>query len=116
MYGRFLMTLLILCGLCLLSLVVFWLGVSQAHDWYTGSRNPVTGSSCCGRNDCVPIPDGDVRYEGGVIWFRYPYDGEWYSIPMDQTLPSRDMHSHGCVWGRGTEGGPKVCFFSGGAT
>lgn len=84
------------------------------HDFYSGSRNPVTGSSCCGKSDCVPIPPGDVKYGNGSITFRYPLDGQYYTIPLNQTLPSPDGQNHGCVWGRNHEGGPKLCFFVGG--
>jgi len=87
---------------------------ASAHDWYSGSRNPVTGHSCCGTSDCVPLTPGAVRYEGGRIYFLYPLDGLEYSIPVDQALPSPDGKNHGCVWGKGLEGGPKLCFFVGG--
>lgn len=87
---------------------------ANAHDWYSGSRNPVTGHSCCGVSDCVPLSPGAVRYESGNIIFLYPLDGREYSIPVDQALPSPDGKNHGCVWGKGLEGGPKLCFFVGG--
>lgn len=29
---------------------------AQAHDWYTYRTDPVTGSRCCGGNDCKPVP------------------------------------------------------------
>lgn len=89
---------------------------SSAHEWYSNKRNPVTGSSCCGRADCVPIQPGDVRYGNGAITFLYPLDGKEYTIPLDQTLPSPDGQNHGCVWGKTAEGGPKLCFFVGGGT
>ena len=116
MEGRFRVTLLILCALSILCLFVAFTGTARSHDWYSGSRNPVTGSSCCGKADCVVIPPGDVRYDGGEIFFRYPLDGRLYSLPMDQVLPSRDWNSHGCVWGCTSEGGCRICFFAGGGT
>lgn len=117
MQGRFLVTFWILWALCLMCLlVVFHVKPARSHEFYTGSRNPVTGASCCGKADCVPIQPGDVRYSAGSITFLYPLDGREYTIPMDQVLPSPDGQNHGCVWGKTAEGGPKLCFFVGGGT
>lgn len=101
-------------GLVAVSLSVTLVLPAMAHDWYTNQRNPVTGSSCCGKADCVPIPPGDIKLRNGMVQFLYPLDGKWYEIPLDQVLPSRDSQNHGCVWGKTMEGGPKLCFFAGG--
>lgn len=88
---------------------------AQAHEWYSNQRNPVTGASCCGKADCVPIPQGDVTYHKNGITFRYPLDGNHYTIPLDQVLPSQDHQNHACVWGKNQIGeGPRLCFFAGG--
>jgi hypothetical protein len=33
-----------------------------AHDWYTGLVDPVTGYSCCGGQDCRPVPREGIRF------------------------------------------------------
>lgn len=67
-----------------------------AHDFYTGKVNRV-GESCCGLNDCAPIPNSDVRLvrEGYAVKFG---DGEAI-IPDRDTLQSPDGRFHKCVWG-----------------
>jgi hypothetical protein len=105
-------------------LLIVWAFVSVdlvagawAHDWYTGQRNPVTGASCCGTNDCVPLEPGDLKVEGSDYVFRYPLNGKSYRIPMNQALPSRDSRVHACVWGDySNEAPPKLCIFVGGGT
>ena len=29
---------------------------ADAHDWFSGTNDSVTGLSCCGGSDCAPIP------------------------------------------------------------
>ena len=41
-----------------------------AHDWYTGTNDPVTGFRCCGATDCAPIPDIDVKENAGRLTIR----------------------------------------------
>ena len=98
------------------------LGAGQvtAHSWYSGTVNPVTKMSCCGKVDCVPIKPGNLKVEGKNFVFVYPRDGKTYSIPVDQALPSQDFNTHVCVWHqtvgeyRAKNRHARVCIFIGG--
>lgn len=105
-------------GLVLMLMV----GQASAHEWYSGQRNPATGWSCCGGNDCARIEESSVeRGESNGV------DGYFVDIPIlaghaveaslatstvrafipaDQALPSRDGDYHACYWNNAPR-----CFF-----
>lgn len=71
-------------------------GPALAHDFYTGKFNRM-GESCCGLNDCEPIPNTDVRIVKSGYAVRFG-EGE-VVIPFGQELNSPDGRFHKCVWG-----------------
>jgi hypothetical protein len=77
------------------------LGPAEAHDWYSGIRNPATGVGCCGGRDCMPI---DISR---VIETRdhFIVDGKW-RFNKDEAMPAQDGQYHACIWG-----GKPRCFF-----
>lgn len=34
---------------------------ASAHDWYSGTRNPATGSLCCNQSDCRSVAASEVE-------------------------------------------------------
>src|SRR5258708_18915133 len=71
-----------LVGACIVSLCT---SSALAHDWYTGLIDPVTGSSCCGGQDCHPVPRENIRVaeNGGIELFL-----GWGGRPLD---PQRSL-------------------------
>lgn len=50
----------------------------HAHDWYTGTRDPVTQSGCCGGHDCAAVPlDAD--------WIRPVAEGLRVVMTLEQS-------------------------------
>ena len=41
-----------------------------AHDWYSGTRDPVTGGSCCGVADCAILRVEPGMLEGEADGYR----------------------------------------------
>ena len=94
-----------------LLLILALSGTAEAHDWYTGTRNPVTGTSCCGGQDCRGFPEELVRVvEGGYL--VSPPGREPEFVPYDEALPSRDGLYHRCEYLSGPHKGERRCFFS----
>jgi hypothetical protein len=89
----------ILACLLLLASSVAW-----AHDFYTGAKNGI-GESCCGMNDCFPIPNEEVRLtpRGYAVLFN----GAFVDVPRSHVLHSPDGRFHKCVWG-----GEVKCFYA----
>jgi hypothetical protein len=80
-------------------LVIFFAGLAQAHDWYTGTRNPVTHIGCCGVQDCKPvsIETGEiVELENEFVVYKY---GREFHFPKKEAMPSQDGQYHACMWG-----------------
>ena len=79
----------IIVGLCTSS--------AAAHDWYTNLVDPVTGYSCCGGQDCRPVPREDVRLgqDGDLELFL---DGKWRHVDPRRILKisSPDSRVHAC--------------------
>lgn len=63
----FYITMSILATLLLVCLFAIGAIISQAnaHDWFTGTHDPVTQFGCCGGNDCKEVPDDMMA--AGVI-------------------------------------------------
>ena len=68
-----------------------------AHDWYTGLVDPVTGYSCCGGQDCRPVPREGIRFaeNGDMELFL---DGAWRHVDPQKILKisSPDSRVHAC--------------------
>jgi hypothetical protein len=87
---------------------------AAVHDWFTGSRDPVRGHSCCGVSDCFELDPEDVQPTGdGGFRFRHPHTGNvWHTIAANRVQPSRTGRYAGCVWGGNSEAGWKTCGFA----
>lgn len=60
---------------------------AQAHDWYTGIHDPVTGGSCCGGSDCGPVPlDAD--------WVQPTATGYHVKMTMEETRTINPNSNH----------------------
>lgn len=77
----------------LVSMTLFYLTafctIANSHEWYMDKRNPVTHYGCCDGEDCKVITEDMWWQEGKDIKVRW-FDGEVYSIPANQALPSED--------------------------
>jgi hypothetical protein len=84
----------VLAGACIISLCT---SSAFAHDWYTGLVDPVTGSSCCGGQDCRPVPRENIRFgeNGDMELFL---DGGWRHVDPRKILKisSPDSRVHAC--------------------
>jgi hypothetical protein len=125
--------LLWMIGGCIaILLVMAYLGASlpaHAHDWYSGTKDPVSGYGCCGGSDCAIIDPRWVHaVEGGV---RIVMTAEQAASinpsttrPIDAFVPeariqrSPDYDSHACVY-QSDRGAPRygvICFWAAGTT
>jgi hypothetical protein len=85
-----------------LAVLLAWLGVTpsgrvEAHDWYSGLRQPGTGRPCCGGYDCQALRPQQIRYvEDGRMQFLL--DDEWRDVDPAVILerPSPDGRVHAC--------------------
>jgi hypothetical protein len=115
----------ILCyTMALCSIVLF--DPAEAHDWYSGIRNPTTGVGCCGGNDCfivrlewlsedaenfiVTFPSGveapiGTYLRGGQLQFKFPKSEAMPTRHIDTENPDDTGYS-ACIWG-----GKPRCFF-----
>jgi hypothetical protein len=99
---------------------------AEAHDWYSGIRNPTTGVGCCGGNDCfkvrlewlsedadnyiVTFPSGvdapiSTYLRGGQLQFKFPKSEAMPARHIDVDDPDDTGYS-ACIWG-----GKPRCFF-----
>jgi len=79
-----------------------------AHDWYTGMSNWL-GQNCCGRKDCHPLADNEIRLnEAGELeifvrgtWWR-AFDERWFMGQSPDSLPHACIAKNDsvprCVW------------------
>lgn len=74
--------------------------VANAHEFFTEQYNPVTGNACCNGKDCQIIGPDDWWQSGTKAFVKW-IDGETYSIPANQVLPTDDP-----------EGRPAACVYS----
>ncbi len=89
----------------------------EAHDWFTGQRDPVTKVECCGNSDCHAVDDHLVRElaDGG-----YLYLPRGWTIPWDRVQHSPDFSYYICESAefldrrvdRGALEWSMVCFFA----
>lgn len=86
---------------------VAWNATAKAHEWFTQKYNPVSKVHCCSGVDCFVIAEEKWWQEGKTIKVQW-FDGNTYSIPINQALPSEDRQGRAaaCVWG-----GRLQCFF-----
>jgi hypothetical protein len=76
---------------------------ATAHDWCTGTTDPVLHSKCCGDRDCHPIGSDKVRETPDGYYVRQPEPisrndpptGEWF-IPKNRVQAAPDDHYHIC--------------------
>lgn len=65
---------------------------ARAHEWFSHQKNPVTHMPCCfggPAGDCQVIEEDQWWTKDGKIFVRW-FDGNVYSIPANQALPSQD--------------------------
>jgi hypothetical protein len=93
----------------------------KAHSWYSGTRSPQSGTSCCGGNDCGPLlleeisEDADNFIVTPTYSRQYLVQGLTYIFPKKHAQPTKHWHPddpndsgwHACV---GSSGKP-LCFF-----
>lgn len=87
-------------GLALLPGLLSVLLASQAvahgdYDWIMKYRDS-RGMSCCGPEDCRPVPAEDVRARPGGWLVTEPFGGAAVSVPFDAALDSEDEHFWFC--------------------
>ena len=86
------------------------------HSWFTDTRDPTTGRSCCGGTDCALLPDDAVKaVHGGYVIEYLPKgfpNGDTistpFTIPNDRAQPGKDpAHYALCIWSQTYQ-----CFFT----
>ena len=90
--------------------LVFATASAAAHDWYTGTQDPVTGSSCCGKADCAILRVDPGVLEGDADGYRLRLTAEQAQainparrtpvdtlIPWDRVQASHDGNYHLCL-------------------
>lgn len=99
-------------GALVIALLLLGVGYAWPHSWYTGTTNPVTGGSCCGRADCRPFPEERVTVIAGGYLLSLP-GGKQEVVPYAETLPSRDGRYHRCDrLAASPTAGERICFFA----
>ena len=81
-----------------------------AHDWYSGTRDPVTGGGCCGVADCAVLKIEPGMLTGEVDGYRLRLTAEQAGrinparkmpvdtlIVWDRMQPSPDGNFHLCL-------------------
>lgn len=71
---------LALCLACAAALAILVFGMvmkAEAHEWYSGKRDPVTTIGCCGGSDCAPVPLD-------VDWVRPVAEGYRVTLTVEQ--------------------------------
>ena len=84
--------MLIKSGMSFLVVVVGPYLLSADADPYRGFHmNGMPTASCCGGDDCAPLPDEDVEEVTGGYNVR-----KWGFVPFAETQPGLDRHFHLC--------------------
>ena len=86
---------------------IIFLSPVEAHEWYSGVRNPSSGVGCCGGSDCEPINDLARIVETKD---EFILDSKWHfkkseAMPTQEWKPGETGY-HACIWG-----GKPRCFF-----
>jgi hypothetical protein len=66
---------------------------AQAHDIYTGLRQPYTGASCCSNDDCAPAKEDVILQPNG----SYTLPARGVTVQKSKVLPSPDGRYHICA-------------------
>lgn len=69
---------------------------ATAHEWYSKTKNPVTGYTCCGTNDCRSVRALDVE----MTQSGYIYVPKGLSINRNEAVPSPDKNFHVCEYAK----------------
>lgn len=56
---------------------------AYAHEWFTGTRDPMTNWGCCNDKDCAEVEDTDVRQ----------IDGGYVYLPTNEFIPHERVQS-----------------------
>lgn len=97
---------------------------ANAHEWYTGKKDPLTNNSCCGGSDCAAIPTqwitdvpGGVRVQMTLEQAQqvnpnavFPVDA---FVAEERIQRSPDLEWHACVYqsNRGAPGYGIICLW-----
>jgi hypothetical protein len=82
-------------GFIIVALVflAFLVPKAQAHDIYTGLRQPHTGASCCSNDDCAPAKEDVILQPNG----SYTLPARGVTVQKSKVLPSPDGRYHICA-------------------
>lgn len=82
----FWMALMVVVCIVLMAFVVLFNAPAMAHEWYTGTNDPVSGYGCCGKSDCHAIPAAWLIQEGDGYRVRLTLEQARY-INVDAMYP-----------------------------
>lgn len=80
---------------------------AHAHDWYTGTKNE-NNQSCCGKDDCHPLAEGDVDEVTGGYFVK----SRQLFVPYARTQASPDKRYHMCIVPWEPRRNDPRCFFA----
>lgn len=94
----------------MLAAMVAFCAPAVAHDWFTGTRDPVTGGGCCGGSDCSLLKIEPGVLEGEAGGYRLRLTAEQAAkinpsrkqpvdtlIAWDRIQPSHDGNYYLCI-------------------
>lgn len=88
----FWMAFMVVVCIVLMAFVVLFNTPAMAHEWYSGTNDPVSGYGCCGGSDCHTIPAKWLIQEGDGYRVRLTLEQTRYvnpgsSSPIDAFIP-----------------------------
>ena len=101
--------------------------IARAHEWYSGTHDPVTGGGCCGGHDCAALELEPGMLTGEAEGYRLRLTLEQARrinpqrfepldvlIPWGRIQPSPDGNFHLCIPARRASWMPAdlYCFFA----